>query len=445
MTARRSGSSPASSRARSSAVIQPPSGSPQNARYRARRRRNSARAGPAGVPSMTLSSRARARAGSDASKRCSAARTDRRRRLSDRAGGVRGTASSARSPAVSQAPRRAAIWAAASSSPATASSGPSAPRARWRARASGPRTTTARRRWAARRSAARACPATTERISGWTKTISPSTLASRPAWMAACRSACAVAVWRAAALMTGSASSAASELTRSTSRVPGGRPLTFPVTSRSSESGTSGVSCGPGGMLAVALAANSSANSGFPPDVSCSRRTSDRPGHSVVRVASSSRIAPRLRGPSVRRSTLSAGTLSVASRGGSAGPSVRTAASRPTGSSRRRRSAKDSARADGASSHGRSSMTSSTGCSLASMRSSVSTAVATVRGSAGSRAGSARRTAWRTACRWGAGSPSTTAAGSASSKSARPPNSNGISDSTGDADRTVIPSGAAVV
>ena len=127
MTARTAVSSPASSSARSSAAVQAVSGSPRNTRYRARRRRSSARAGPGGTASMMPSSREQARAGSDASKRCSAARTVRRRWLSGSASGVRVTASSARSPAVSQAPRWAAIRAAASSSSATASSGPSAP------------------------------------------------------------------------------------------------------------------------------------------------------------------------------------------------------------------------------------------------------------------------------------------------------------------------------
>lgn len=230
--------------------------------------------------------------------------------------------------------------------------------------------------------------------------------------------------------MTGSTGSAASELTRITSRGPRRDPATRPSTSRSSESGTSSVSCGPGEMPAAALAASSSANRGFPPDVSCRRIRSDRPGDSVVWVASNSRIAPRLRGPSTRRSTLPAGTLSVASRGGSADQSVRTTASRPKGSSRRRRSAKDSARAEGVSSHGRSSMTTTTGCFPARLRSSVSKAVATVRGSA-DRTGSARRTAWRTACRWGTGSPPTTAGGTMSNKSANPANSKGTSDSTG--------------
>ena len=49
MTARTTVSSPASSRARSSEVVQAASGSPRNTRYRARRRRSSARAGPGGV------------------------------------------------------------------------------------------------------------------------------------------------------------------------------------------------------------------------------------------------------------------------------------------------------------------------------------------------------------------------------------------------------------
>ena len=121
---------------------------------------------------------------------------------------------------------------------------------------------------------------------------------------------------------------------------------------------------------------------GFPPEASCRRSSSDRPGDSDVRVASSSRIAPRLSGPSRRRSTLPAGTLSVASRGGIPDQSVRTAASRPTGSNRRRRSANDRARAEALSSHARSSTTITTGCVPDRVRSNVSTAVAVVRGSA---------------------------------------------------------------
>ena len=47
MTARRPSSSPASSSARPSEAVQAAVGSPRNARYRARRRSSSARAGPA--------------------------------------------------------------------------------------------------------------------------------------------------------------------------------------------------------------------------------------------------------------------------------------------------------------------------------------------------------------------------------------------------------------
>ena len=220
----------------------------------------------------------------------------------------------------------------------------------------------------------------------------PSIMASRPAWMPASRSACAVAGSRAAAQITGSTGSAESEQTRSTSRSPGARPVIRPSTSRRSESGTSSVSCRAGGIQACALAASSSANRGFPPDASWRRSRSDRPGDSVVRVASSSRIAPRLSGPSRRRSTLSAGTPSAASGGRVPDQSVRTAASRPTGSSRKRRSANDRARAEVVSSHARSSTTITTGCILDRLRSSVSTAVAIVRGSAGRCPDSVRRT-----------------------------------------------------
>ena len=83
------------------------------------------------------------------------------------------------------------------------------------------------------------------------------------------------------------------------------------------------------------------------------------------------------------RSTLAAGARSVAIGRGSADQSVRTAASSPTGSSLKRRSAKDNMRAEAASIHGRSSTMTRTARLLVRRRNSVSTAVAVVRGSAG--------------------------------------------------------------
>jgi hypothetical protein len=120
-----------------------------------------------------------------------------------------------------------------------------------------------------------------------------------------------------------------------------------------------------------------------PPDLSCICSSSDRPGENAVRVARSSRVAPRLSGLSRMRSTLAAGARSVAIGRGSADQSVRTAASSPTGSSLKRRSAKDNMRAEAASIHGRSSTMTRTARLLVRRRNSVSTAVAVVRGSAG--------------------------------------------------------------
>lgn len=174
--------------------------------------------------------------------------------------------------------------------------------------------------------------------------------------------------------------------------------------------------------------------------MSCICSSSDRPGENAVRVARSSRIAPRLSGLSRMRSTLAAGTRSVAIGRGSADQSVRTAASSPTGSSLKRRSAKDNMRAEAASVHGRSSTMTRTARLLVRRRNSASTAVAVIRGSAARCWAMVRRTAWRSTCRCGTGSASIMAAGTFSSKSVNPANSRGISDSTGKADKTVIPS-----
>lgn len=97
-------------------------------------------------------------------------------------------------------------------------------------------------------------------------------------------------------------------------------------------------------------------------------------------------------------------------------------------------------RAEAASIHGRSSTMTRTARLLVRRRNSVSTAVAVVRGSAARCWGMVRRTAWRSTCRCGTGSASIMAAGTFSSKSVNPANSRGISDSTGKADKTVIPS-----
>ena len=290
----------------------------------------SARAGPAGIVPRIASSREQARAGSDDANLCSAARTTRRCRASILASGVTATASSARSPAASHAPRRAAARAASSAACAAASSGACVPRARWRARASVLRTTAASRWWAARRSAGLASPAITDRITGWAKVTAPSLIVTVPDRIPSSRSDCATAGLLEAAQITGSDVSAASAQTSRTSRAPAGRAAMRVDTSRRSDSGAS---CEPNrsrGMPEQSRFASSRANSGLPPEVSCSRTRDDRPGAAPRRVPRISRIAPRLSGPTCTRSSMSRGMPSTASGTRSLDQPVRAAASSPS-------------------------------------------------------------------------------------------------------------------
>ena len=173
----------------------------------------------------------------------------------------------------------------------------------------------------------------------------------------------------------------------------------------------------------------SRARNGFPPDSpwiqARAGRRSERP--SSRRVISST--ASRSSGPTCRRSS---GPSKAAAAGGRAmsGRSARTDGTKPTRAPPTLRMAYSRTRAEGPSSHCRSSTAMTTGDSSARARSAPSVPSDTARGGGSTPPAGTRWRATSSATRWASGSRASTSSSDGSRRSASPPNASCASAST---------------